>query len=104
MDNGSIKRSLDEDSRSGRVESKQDARKHIGFYYKKELESRLPFLSSRVISGHMTRFLDCKYQRPDPCKNIHNQIQNSFGSSHQTLGVGVRVDLNKTFDKSSCIG
>jgi len=32
-----------------------------GFITKKELESGLPFLSSRVILGHMTRFLGYKY-------------------------------------------
>jgi hypothetical protein len=88
-------------SNQGRM---REPRRRIGLCYEKELEPRLPFLSSRVILGHMTRFAGYKYQRPDSCKKINNSIKNLFRLPPPTLGAGVRVDLDKTFDKSSCIG
>ena len=38
--------SLNEDSSSGHVESRQDVRRRIGLRYEKELELGLPFLST----------------------------------------------------------
>jgi hypothetical protein len=66
--------------------SSQGGRKgrRVGFHYEDELNSKLPFLSSRVIIRHMIRFSGYKYQRPDPCKNIYNLIQNLFGFGHQS--------------------
>jgi len=35
--------------------------RRVGFYYKEELKSELPFLSSHVIIGYMIRFPSYKY-------------------------------------------
>jgi len=67
----------------------------------KEDVSKLPFIfSSRMLLGHIIRFPGYKYQRPDHCKKYTQSNTKPFWLWPQTLGVGVRVDL----DKSSCIG
>jgi len=65
-----------------------------------------PSLSSvRGVNGALLRFLisGYKYRRSNYCKRTQSNTK-PFWLQPQTLGVGVKVDLDKTFNKSSCIG
>ena len=54
--------------------------------------------------GHETRTPDYKYWEADPCNgHIHNHNTNSFRLRPPTVEVGVIVDLDETFNESSCI-
>jgi hypothetical protein len=51
----------DENSQSRDIESREDARRRVGFHYKEEIGVWITFLSSHVVLRHMVRFPGYKY-------------------------------------------
>jgi hypothetical protein len=75
------------------------------FITRKDWSPSYLFISrNRILLGLMFMFLGYKYQRPDYYKGYIQSNTRPFPLQPQTLGVGVKVDLDKTFDKSSYIG